>query len=87
MRASRSRNRGSLALRSFSDPKCWSNRRYSVLVVWFEMPPSFRKEHRGTGALLVFLVRRQGRYFWRKTRDAVLDLPPAEVAVATGASR
>jgi hypothetical protein len=60
---SRSRNRGSLALRSFSDPKCWSNRRYSVLVVWFEMPPSFRKEHRGTSALLVFLVRRQGRYF------------------------
>jgi hypothetical protein len=24
---------------------------------------------------------------WRKTKDAVLDLPPAEVAVATGASR
>jgi hypothetical protein len=63
LRASRSRNRGSLALRSFPDPKCWSNRRYSVLVVWFEMPPSFRKEHRGISALLVFLVRRQGRYF------------------------
>jgi hypothetical protein len=63
LRASRSRNRGSLALRPFSDPKSWSNRRYSVLVVWFEMPPSFRKEHRGTGALLVYLVRRQGRYF------------------------
>ena len=63
MHASRSRNRGSLALRPFSDPTCWSNRRYSVLVVWFEMPPSFRKEHRGISALLVFLVRRQGRYF------------------------
>ena len=69
---SRSRNRGSLALRSFSDPKCWSNRRYSVLVVWFEMPPSFRKEHRGTSALLVFLVRRQGRYFGVKQW---VDLP------------
>jgi hypothetical protein len=66
--ASRSRNRGSLALRSFSDPKCWSNRRYSVLVVWFEMPPSFRKEHRGTSALLVFLVRRRRRYFGVKQR-------------------
>ena len=54
---------GSLALRSFPDPKCWSNRRYWVLVVWFEMPPSLRKEHRGTSALLVFLVRRRGRYF------------------------
>ena len=32
-------------------------------MVWFEMPPSFRKEHRGISAPLVFLVRRQGRYF------------------------
>ena len=28
-----------------------------------------------------------GAVLWRKTRDAVLDLPPAEVAAATGASR
>ena len=28
-----------------------------------------------------------GAVLWRKTRDAVLDLPPAEVAVAIGASR
>ena len=68
LRTSRSRNRGSLALRPFSDPTCWSNRRYSVLVVWFEMPPSFRKEHRGISALLVFLVRRQGRYFGVKNK-------------------
>ena len=78
---------GQLGVEALLGPKVLEQQAVSVLVVWFEMPPSFRKEHRGTGALLVFLVRRQGRYFWRKTRDAVLDLPPAEVAVATGASR
>ena len=60
---SRNRNRGCLALRPFSDPKCWSNRRYSVLMAWFEVPPSFRKEHHGTSTPLGFLVRRQGQYF------------------------
>ena len=54
---------GQLGVEALLGPKVLEQQAVSVLVVWFEMPPSFRKEHRGTGALLVFLVRRQGRYF------------------------
>lgn len=76
------RNRDSLASRAFSDPKCWSNSRYPVRVVWFEMPPSFRKGHHGAGAPWIFLVRRQAGDPWSASDEVqsdgvagVLELP------------
>jgi hypothetical protein len=73
---------GPLGVEGLLGSKCWSNSRYPVLVVWFEMPPSFRKEHHGAGAPWIFLVRRQAGDPWSASDEVqsdgvagVLELP------------